>query len=190
MGKKTRQLDFEAYAADRNTLAPFRHALHATGITDKDQQKDEQALTLELLLTGICGEVNKSLSASANDNQAKSDDGTNAAKTPILDLETLLNTNIAALLQPFVEKSDSKGPMSMLDVVTLGLTDTPDIIGFLRRHGVDLSDDRDLIYACNVLDEAIEFYDEVIAEKKARVTQKIKTPKASVDFFRSPLKLK
>src|SRR3989338_309469 len=115
---KDKQEEFDAYAARRNEGSPFRHALRATGITDdKDAKKEDDELELRLLLDETCVEINAALAG--NDNAT--------AIAPLLDTETLLKSKIGHLLKRGLEKDRPKGTMSMLDVVTLGLTDESDI---------------------------------------------------------------
>lgn len=151
MSKQSKQEKFDKFVDAQTSVAPFRHTLRGLGIDGNALNRQDNTQVLDLLVSQLCTKVELALAGQ----QA---DGTK------VDFRTLLGADISAFLQPFV-MNDRKGAISMLDVVTMGLTDIPDIKRFLKRHGSDLDDQKDLKYVHTVLQEAIAFFDEIIAVK-------------------------
>ncbi len=151
MAKQSKQEQFHGFVDAQEVVAPFRHTLRGLGIDGNSQEKPPNSAVLELLVNQLCEKVQRAVAGQQADG-------------PQVDFRTLLGADISAFLQPFV-MDDRKGAISMLDVVTLGLTDTPDIKRFLKRHGSDLEEPKDLKYVHTVLQEAIAFFDEIIAAK-------------------------
>jgi uncharacterized protein (TIGR04562 family) len=152
MGKSRTQAEFGAFVDESNAIATVRHGVRGLGsvINIPDPSKVPQSQILDLLAEEICA-----LAQSAVDNE--SPDG-----NPTISLRGIIAADIRKLLKPF-EADDKKGPISMLDVVTLGLTDAPDIKRFLKRHGSDIDKPKDFAYVQRVLQRAISYFDKNIA---------------------------
>lgn len=165
MGKSRTQAEFSAFVDESNGIAAVRHGVRGLGsdLNPPDTSKVPQSQILTLLAEEIC-----SLAQRAVDNNLP-------AGNPTISLRDIIGTDIRALLQPF-GADDEKGPVSMLDVVTLGLTDSTDIKRFLKRHGSDIDKPKDLQYVNRVLQEAIVFFDKYIAgEAKNKVHPTLKS---------------
>ncbi len=76
-------------------------------------------------------------------------------------LREILETNIGQILQ-----HQGEPEISMLDIVTLGLTEPEQIKRYLRNYGVDLDKSDDLAYATEVMAEAIEYFNKHIKENE------------------------
>lgn len=152
MGKKDSQIEFENFADEQNEAAPFRHTLRGMGLNGNPTNGDSPEKKLDLLV----GDVGAKVEAVLRDRLGSLEG------IDLPTLRTLIAADIKPLLKPLM-KDDQKGAISMLDVVTLGLTETPEVKKFLKRHGSDLDNPRDLKYVDEVLKEAIMFFDEVIA---------------------------
>lgn len=155
MGKNTTQREFESHAARLNEAAPFTSTLRGLGVDEKSSHKTTQALIDEAAVR-----INHAIEG--RDGEGES-----------LDLRALLTAEMDDILK---KVKDNNGRfLSMLDVVTLGLTDTHLIKKFLERHGSDLDDPKDLKYVSDVLKEAIAFFDEIIArETKDKIHPSLK----------------
>lgn len=169
---KDLQLDFDRYVDGRNEVSPFRQTLRAMGITDQAPDREARDTERKLLLGEICDKLNRALAASHATKPASAP-GDQAGDVPVLDIQTLLDADIDKLLKPLLREQGGNRIMSMLDIVTPGSTDGADIRKFLERHGVDLEDPNDLSYAESVLDEAIEFFDEVIIVKRQKEKKEV-----------------
>ncbi|MCX6734395.1 MAG: TIGR04552 family protein [Candidatus Peregrinibacteria bacterium] len=152
MGKKDTQIEFESFAAELNAASPFRHTLRGLGLNGNPTNEVPPDQLLDLLTSMISERVVGTIQS-----QLGEDD-----KLDLPTLRSLIAADITPLLKPLV-KDDKKGTISMLDVVTLGLTDIPQVKKFLKRHGSDLDNPKDLQYVHDVLQEAIGFFDKVIA---------------------------
>lgn len=96
-------------------------------------------------------------------------------------LRDLLMQQIA----PYLRDENGAGAKSMLDVITLGLTDDASIKVFLKRQGVDLDQPEDLEYANRVLKEAILCYEEEIGRIKMNTElKKTNTPQGIYRIFK------
>lgn len=165
MGKKESQIEFENFANAQNEAAPLRHAFRGMGLNGNPTTEDTPEKKLDLLAESVSAKVEEVLR----------DRITSLEGIDLPTLRTLLAANITPLLKPYVT-DDKKGAISMLDVVTLGLTETPQVKRFLKRHGSDLDNPEDLRYVDEVLREAIAFFDEVIARTpKEKINPSLKS---------------
>ena len=76
-------------------------------------------------------------------------------------LRELLKTKIREILE-----QNGQPAISMLDIVTLGLTEPEQIKRYLRNYGIDLDKEDDKKYAEEVMREAIRFFDKHIEQNK------------------------
>lgn len=179
MGKTDRQLDFDAFVDEQNRFAPTALTMAGLGI-------DPHA--------GTAHEAPPCLDPAAVDNIAAGlkaafeEAGLDTSAIESIDLKTILNANIGPLLRKPCPVANEK-TYSMLDVVTLGLTEAWEVKKFLKVHGVDLTDKADLAYISGVLNEAIEFYDKVVTKpgitKIHRSLQDTDTEEGIVSIFQT-----
>lgn len=94
-------------------------------------------------------------------------------------LRDLLSARIGGYLK---EPSES-GVTSMLDVVTLGLTEDASIKKFLAKQGVDIDQTEDLIYALKIFREAVEFFEEEIGRGKTKVNPELRSFRKADDIY-------
>jgi len=146
--------EFNDFVDQQNAIAAYRHAMRGLGLDGNLSSEDE---VLREQMAALVGEEICQMAQKALDGQYKE------GEAP-LDFRALIGSKIVDLLDKFVA-DEVKGPISMLDVITLGLTDYADIKKFLKRHGSDLDNPRDLQYVSEVLREAIAFFDQVIADE-------------------------
>lgn len=71
---------------------------------------------------------------------------------------------LAARIEKILPRGQDVSSLSMLDVITLGLTKDYQIARFLRVHGVDLHKAKDLEYVLRVFNEAVDFYQSEVVE--------------------------
>lgn len=149
MGKTKEQEGFEAFRDELNDEAPFVLTSRGLGLTNTAEEPDVDEQGLSVLIAQIGDRLKTALS-------------THGKGADSLDLKAILSADIRALLKPLFV-SQERGSISMLDVVTLGLTEEWQIRRFLKLHGVDLDQPKDIEYADVLLKEAIGFFDEMIA---------------------------
>lgn len=151
MGKQSKQ-EFTDFADEMNQTAPFRHTVRGLGVSRALEAPDDTKASDELdqLVSRISDKITQETSKGLESGSS-------------FGLSELLKADIRGLLEPSFRSDKSETIVSMLDTVTLGLTDEREIRRFLARHGVDIGKEADMQYANNVLQEAARFFNEVIA---------------------------
>lgn len=144
--------EFSEFVEEMNAGAPAARMARALGGMPKSRATD-RINTLENTVFGVI-EENKTLLAEAVDKDEKSSD-------PRIELAEIIAAEIEKILPRLRENMS----VSMLDVVTLGLTENHQIRYELARHGIDINDKKGRSYAYRVLREAIDFFTTVVARK-------------------------
>lgn len=160
---KAPTLSFEEYRDRKNEGAPMDALQHGLGFNDGSRvvgtQSTVAAKVLEILSrTDTCEGCESAIS---------------------------LREVLAAEIGPLLDKGKVKPNISMLDVVTLGLTTDEQISAFMRRHGVDLKNPEDFEYAQRGFKEAVEYFDAHVAKTPAeRINKELRNIRTEEDIYR------
>jgi|GEM_PF-1214274 len=152
--KKDREMrdeTFESFRDARNKEADDKAFLRSLGHVEAPA--DEKVKTVRDLAAEKIDKVLRPLHEALKQ-QGKDDD-------EVMKLRDLLLKDLTPLLQK------EKPEISMMDQLTLGLTDDRSIRRFLNRHGISLDkEESDLPYALGIFNEAVGFFNRQIAKGK------------------------
>lgn len=158
MGKTLGQMEFEEFAEAKNKEAPFKLTARGLGVIPlTDEEKAERDNLVNEQTERILKEIEEVL-------------GEETGKSS--ELRKILSPKISEIIEPLLRSGKKK--LSMIDEITIGLTEEREIKRFLRTHGIRLRDAKDKKadkadpYIDEVLQKAIEYYDKVIAKKGSK----------------------
>lgn len=90
---------------------------------------------------------------------------------------------LSARIGGYLRESPEAGVTSMLDVVTLGLTEDVSIKNFLVKQGVDIDKPEDLEYALKIFKEAVVFFEDEIGPGKSKVNPELRSFRKADDIY-------
>lgn len=151
---------FEDFVADQNRDAPSAMLAHGLGLSA------ESFLDARTQAAIAINDVLEEVDFAGEDEE-----------------RTTLRDTLLAQMEPYLRDTNGVPNQSMLDIVTLGLTDDIGIKNFIRRHGVDLDEPKDLVYMHRVFDEATDFLDEDIFHGKQKVNPELRKTKTAQGIY-------
>jgi len=149
---------FGKFVERENARAPFAGLVHGLGIGD--------ATSVEHPTLAVQGRIQTVLE-SASDHLPPS-------------LQVSIRELLMLEIGPFLRQPVRESTMSMLDIVTTGLTDPAQIKKYLKIYGIDLDDEDNIEYAREVLAEAVDFFNTEISKSDQK--------KVHPDFTKSDVK--
>ncbi|MBT4916854.1 hypothetical protein HN709_04970 [Candidatus Peregrinibacteria bacterium] len=151
MAAQSKWESFPEYVDRMNTSAPLEALRRGLGAIGESIDAKRQAIAYAVFdaLSNLTDDLLEKIAGREPD--------------PMIEVSEIITAKVEKLLP----KLQKERYISMMDMVTIGLTEDHQIKAELEKHGIDVNKAEDLEYALKVFKDARKFYEEHVVERRS-----------------------